>query len=99
MTPLPRWPHSIGPPARGFAQIARKARASGFRRQGHKVCRIHFKGEFLLCRGPLNVVPSPLTALRAVAAKHAASIIATATGVAGMKTTDGDLHRLIDRRV
>jgi alkanesulfonate monooxygenase SsuD/methylene tetrahydromethanopterin reductase-like flavin-dependent oxidoreductase (luciferase family) len=105
MTPLPRWPHSIRPPARGFAQIASKARASGFRRQGHKVCLIHFKGEFLLCRGPLNIVPSSQgrpALIRSgrsprygqLRAKHAASIIATANGVA-----DGDRSRLIDRYV
>ena len=61
-----------------------------------KVRPIHFEGKYFKCRGPLNTVRSPQGRPafvqaggsprgRAFAAKYADSIIATATGIDGMK--------------
>jgi long-chain alkane monooxygenase len=68
-----------------------------------RVNPVHFEGEFLKCRGPLNVVPSPQGRPafiqaggsprgRKFAAHHADSIIATANGIAGMKEYRDDVR-------
>jgi FMN-dependent oxidoreductase (nitrilotriacetate monooxygenase family) len=76
-----------------------------------KVRPIHFEGKFFRCRGPLNTVPSPQhrpafvqagasSRGRRFAARHADSIIAIATGVAGMKEFRDDVRtraRELDR--
>jgi long-chain alkane monooxygenase len=69
-----------------------------------KVRPIHFEGKYFKCRGPLNTVRSPQGRPafvqaggsprgRAFAAKHADSIIATATGIDGMKQYRDDVRR------
>lgn len=69
-----------------------------------KVRPIHFKGEHFQVRGPLNTVPSPQHRPafvqagasprgRAFAARNADSIIAIASGVAGMKEFREDVRR------
>jgi FMN-dependent oxidoreductase (nitrilotriacetate monooxygenase family) len=68
-----------------------------------KVREINFEGKYFKCRGPLNTVRSPQgrpTFVQAggspkgrdFAAKHADSIIATATGIEGMKEYRDDVR-------
>jgi FMN-dependent oxidoreductase (nitrilotriacetate monooxygenase family) len=69
-----------------------------------KVRPVHFEGQYYKVRGPLNTVRSPQGRPvfvqaggsprgRAFAAKHADSIIATANGIAGMKSYRDDVRR------
>jgi long-chain alkane monooxygenase len=80
-----------------------KNRASGVYADHTKVHPIHFKGEYYKVRGPLNTVPSPQRRPtyvqaggsprgRAFAARHADSIIATASDVAGMREFRDDVR-------
>jgi len=74
-----------------------------------KVHEINFEGKFYKCRGPLNTVRSPQgrpTFVQAggsprgreFAAKTADSIIATATGIEGMKEYRDDVRARADRQ-
>jgi FMN-dependent oxidoreductase (nitrilotriacetate monooxygenase family) len=69
-----------------------------------KVHTIDFEGKYFKCRGPLNTVPSPQGRPtfvqaggsprgRGFAAKYADSIIAVATGIAGMKEYRDDVRQ------
>jgi FMN-dependent oxidoreductase (nitrilotriacetate monooxygenase family) len=80
-----------------------KDRAAGVYADHRKVHPIHFEGRYFKCRGPLNTLPSPQgrpTYVQAggsprgrdFAARHADSIIATATGVAEMKAFRDDIR-------
>jgi FMN-dependent oxidoreductase (nitrilotriacetate monooxygenase family) len=68
-----------------------------------KVNPVHFDGQFFKCRGPLNTVPSPQRRPtfvqaggsprgRAFAAKHADSVIAPASRLAGIKEYRDDIR-------
>ena len=76
---------------------------SGVYADGSKVHTIDFKGRYYSSRGPLNTVRSPQGRPvfvqaggsprgREFAAKHADSIIATATGIEGMKAYRDDVR-------
>jgi FMN-dependent oxidoreductase (nitrilotriacetate monooxygenase family) len=76
---------------------------TGVYADGSKVHPIHFKGRYYQSRGPLNTVRSPQGRPafvqaggsprgRAFAAKYADSIIATATGIEGMKAYRDDVR-------
>lgn len=78
-------------------------RASGTYAEASKVHTIDFVGKYFKCRGPLNTVPSPQgrptfvqaggsPTGRGFAAKHADSIIAVATGIAGMQEYRDDVR-------
>jgi FMN-dependent oxidoreductase (nitrilotriacetate monooxygenase family) len=78
-------------------------RASNTYADASKVHTIDFEGKYFKCRGPLNTVPSPQGRPtfvqaggsprgRGFAAKHADSIIAVATGIAGMKEYRDDVR-------
>jgi long-chain alkane monooxygenase len=78
--------------------------ATGVYADHRKVRPINFEGKYFKCRGPLNTVRSPQGRPvfvqaggsprgRAFAAKHADSIIATATGIDGMKQYRDDVRR------
>lgn len=78
-------------------------RSTGTYADGTKVRAIDFKGRYFSCRGPLNTAPSPQgrpTFIQAggsprgreFAARLADSIIATATGIEGMKAYRDDVR-------
>jgi FMN-dependent oxidoreductase (nitrilotriacetate monooxygenase family) len=73
-----------------------------------KVREINFEGKYFKCRGPLNTVRSPQGRPafvqaggspkgREFAARHADSIIATASGVEGMKEYRDDVRARMER--
>jgi FMN-dependent oxidoreductase (nitrilotriacetate monooxygenase family) len=77
---------------------------TGYFADPDKVRHVNFEGQFFKSRGPLNTVPSPQQkpvicqaggspAGRNLAAKHADTIIATASGVEAMKEYRDDISK------